>query len=155
MWRQTEVSCPELKCLSASRSINRHNQILSSLICVNLFVTTAFMHLPINITVFQTQLQIVFSWLQWFLLKKDFGSLNNVFRCIPKTKIPWFGFLDTVQLLNRFFFLSLPAFIYVDALIDHAHKEMMSQGFSVSRWAGTLIRKSIVLSIGLAVFEKG
>lgn len=53
------------------------------------------------------------------------------------------------------FVLSLPAFIYVDALIDHAHREIMSHGFSVSRWAGTLIRKSIVLSIGLAVFGKG
>lgn len=49
----------------------------------------------------------------------------------------------------------LPAFIYVDAAIDHAHKEIMSLGFSVSRWARTLIRKSIVLSIGLAVFGKG
>ena len=56
--------------------------------------------------------------------------------------------------LNNFFFFTLPAFIYVDAAIDHAHKEIMSLGFSVSRWAKTLIRKSIVLSIGLAVFEK-
>lgn len=31
----------------------------------------------------------------------------------------------------------------------------MSLGFSASRWARTLIRKSIVLSIGLAVFGKG
>lgn len=31
----------------------------------------------------------------------------------------------------------------------------MSLGFSVSRWAMTLIRKSIVVSIGLAVFGKG
>lgn len=49
----------------------------------------------------------------------------------------------------------LPAFIYVDAAIDHAHKEMMSLGFNASRWARTLIRKSIVLSICLAVFGKG
>lgn len=49
----------------------------------------------------------------------------------------------------------LPAYIYVDAAIDHAHKEIMSLGFSASRWAGTLIRKSIVLSIGLTVFKKG
>lgn len=69
--------------------------------------------------------------------------------------MPLFGFLATVHQLNRFFFPPLPAFIYVDAAIDHAHKEMMSQGFSVSRWAGALIRKSIVLSIGPAVFGKG
>lgn len=31
----------------------------------------------------------------------------------------------------------------------------MSLGFNVSRWARTLIRKSIVLSMGLAVFGKG
>lgn len=49
----------------------------------------------------------------------------------------------------------LPAFIYVDAAIDHAHKKIMSLGCSASRWARTLIRKSIVLSIGLAVFGKG
>lgn len=55
--------------------------------------------------------------------------------------------------LNKISFLT--AFIYVDAAIDHAHKEIMSLGFSVSRWARTLIRKSIVLSIGLAVFGKG
>lgn len=64
-------------------------------------------------------------------------------------------FSDSMATKQIIFFFSLPAFIYVDALIDHAHKEMMSQGFSVSRWAGTLIRKSIVLSIGLAVFGKG
>ncbi len=55
--------------------------------------------------------------------------------------------------LNKISFLT--AFIYVDAAIDHAHKEIMSLGFSVSRWARTLIRKSIVLSIGWAVFGKG
>lgn len=48
----------------------------------------------------------------------------------------------------------LQPFIYVDAAIDHAHKEIMSLGFSASRWARTLIRKSIVLLIGLAVFGK-
>lgn len=31
----------------------------------------------------------------------------------------------------------------------------MSLGLDASRWARTLIRKSIVLSIGLAVFGKG
>lgn len=31
----------------------------------------------------------------------------------------------------------------------------MSLGFSVSRWARTLIRKSIALSIGPAVFGEG
>ncbi len=54
--------------------------------------------------------------------------------------------------LNKISFL--PAFIYVDAAIDHAHKEITSLGFSASRWARTLIRKSIVLSIGPAVFGK-
>lgn len=49
----------------------------------------------------------------------------------------------------------LPAFIYVDAAIDHAHKKIMSLGCSASRWARALIRKSIVLSIGLDVFGKG
>lgn len=58
----------------------------------------------------------------------------------------------SVPQLNKIYFL--PAFIYVDAAIDHAHKEIMSLGFSASRWARTLIRKSIVLLIGLAVFGK-
>ena len=31
----------------------------------------------------------------------------------------------------------------------------MSLGFNATRWAGTLIRKSIVLSIGLTAFGKG
>lgn len=55
--------------------------------------------------------------------------------------------------LNKISFL--PAFIYVDAAIDHAQKKIMSLGCSASRWARTLIRKSIVLSIGLAAFGKG
>ena len=58
-----------------------------------------------------------------------------------------------MPLLNKISFLS--AFIYVDAAIDHAQKEIMSLGFNVSGWARTLIRKSIVLSIGPAVFGKG
>lgn len=80
--------------------------------------------------------------------KKEFASINGL-------KQPYNGFLATVQQLNRSPPPPLLAFIYVDAAIDHAHKEMMSQGFSVSRWAETLIRKSIVLSIGSAVFGKG
>lgn len=48
----------------------------------------------------------------------------------------------------------LPVFIDVDAAIDHAHKEIISQGFGVRWWARTLIRKSIVLPIGSAVFKK-
>lgn len=55
--------------------------------------------------------------------------------------------------LSRISFL--PAFIYVDASIDHAHEKIMSLGCSASGWAKTLIRKSIVLSIDLAMFGKG
>lgn len=62
-------------------------------------------------------------------------------------------FLASVPQLKKISFL--PAFIYVDAAIDHSHKEIMSLGLDASRWARTLIRKSIVLSIGLAVFGKG
>lgn len=68
-------------------------------------------------------------------------------------KMPLLRFLASVYQLNKISFL--PAFIYVDAAIDHAHKKMMSLGCSASRWARTLIRKSIVLSIGLALFGKG
>lgn len=46
-------------------------------------------------------------------------------------------------------------FTHVDAAIDHAHKEIMSLGLNASRGARTLIRKSIVLSIGHPVFGKG
>lgn len=67
----------------------------------------------------------------------------------------FFCFFRRSRCGNRSKTSALPAFIYVDAAIDHAHKEIMSLGFSVSRWARTLIRKSIALSIGPAVFGEG
>lgn len=66
-----------------------------------------------------------------------------------------FVFFQRSRCDNRSKTSALPAFIYVDAAIDHAHKEIMSPGFSVSWWARTLIRKSIALSIGPAVFGEG
>lgn len=77
------------------------------------------------------------------------------FKRLKSYYLDFFFFLFGLGCPNRSETSSLPAFIYVDAAIDHAHKEIMSLGFSVSRWARTLIRKSIVLSIGLAVFGKG
>lgn len=56
--------------------------------------------------------------------------------------------------LNKIFFF-LAAFIYLDAAIDHTHEEIMSPGLDACRWARTLIRKSIVLSICLVVFGEG
>lgn len=87
--------------------------------------------------------------------KKLFVSMNLSPDGFKRLKSYYLDFFFGLGCPNRSETSSLPAFIYVDAAIDHAHKEIMSLGFSVSRWARTLIRKSIVLSIGLAVFGKG
>lgn len=87
------------------------------------------------------------------LRQKTICDLKFISKWLQTGKKLLLWFLASVPQLNKISFL--PAFIYVDAAIDHAHKEIMSLGFDVSRWARTLIRKSIELSIGPAVFGKG
>lgn len=85
--------------------------------------------------------------------RKPICDHKFISRWLQTSKKLLLRFLASVPQQNKI--STLPAFIYVDAAIDHAHKEIMSLGFNVSRWARTLIRKSIVLSIGLAVLGKG